>query len=63
MQQLVGRLSWEVSRTAVGTPVVGEVGRTDSVPVVAVVVMLVLGQMNSPKYFAAETQDPVSIYH
>jgi hypothetical protein len=46
-----------------GTPVVGEVDRTDyCVLVVAVVVNLALGQMISPKCFvqAVDIQEPVS---
>jgi hypothetical protein len=52
-----------VARTAVGTPAVGEVDRTDySVLAVAVVVgvTLALDQMNSAKYFAEQTRAPVS---
>jgi hypothetical protein len=65
VQQVEGQLSQVVARTVVGTPVVGEVDRTDYsvlVVVVVVVVMPELGQMNSPKYFAqaVETQGPVS---
>lgn len=63
-QWVAEQLLQVVARTVVGTPAVGEVGRTDySVLVVAVGAMMpALDQMNSAKYFADpdELQVPVS---